>query len=70
MVFGMLIEVFFRKGDDLGSVPIVKADPDPGGSRPSGDLQEPDPRWIEDLLNIVAYLVYLTLICHWLSPCR
>ena len=64
MTLGMFIKIPFGEGNDLGAVPIVKADPDPGRGRPSGDLHEPDPWRVKDLLHIVTYLVYFALNCH------
>lgn len=67
MIHGMLIKIPFREGDDLGAVPVVEADPHPSGGRISKDLQEPDLRRIKYLLNIIAYLVYFALPCHFLT---
>ena len=64
MTLGVLIKIPFRKGDDLGAVPIIKADPDSAGSRVVGDFHEPDLWRLKDLLHIVTDLVYFALNCH------
>ena len=67
MGLGMLLEVSFREGDDLGVVLVVEADPHAVGGRIAGNLHEPDPRRIKYLLHIVAYFVYFSLVCHFLT---